>query len=102
MSDSKRTRINDSLHVTEVGDADFALTVAAGGPVFERDTSPLGYSNDGRLKIVRTDRVGVRGGRAVVDTGDDHVEFFTMEQKVADALIAGYDYARHLDEKEAR
>lgn len=69
-------------------------------PVFERDQSPLTSSNDGRLWI-GTNPAGT-GGFAVIDSTDDHVEFFTMKREVADAMVAGYDYARHVDERAAR
>jgi hypothetical protein len=60
-------------------------------PAFEEATSPLHHSNDGRMEIRKTTNPI---GFVVVDTTDQHVEAFTRKGEIADAFIAGYDYAR--------
>jgi hypothetical protein len=67
--------------------------VRARYPVFERDTSALVHSNDGRI---RADRELNTNGWMVIDRNDDHVELFTMKRTIADAFIAGYDYAERI------
>ena len=59
-------------------------------PVFEEITPPLYASNDGVLQIEKTENPK---GFAVVDATDRHVELFTLMQPIADAFVAGYDYA---------
>lgn len=59
-------------------------------PIFEQSTSPLYASNDGVLQIERTSNPK---GFAVVDATDRHVEMFTLKRPIADAFVAGYDYA---------
>lgn len=62
------------------------------GPVFEEVTSPLYLSNDGNLSIENVTDTKPHGF-AVVDNRDRHVELFTLKREIADAFVAGYDYA---------
>ena len=62
------------------------------GPVFEETTSPLYASNDGVLQV-ENERESRPHGFAVVDATDRHVELFTLKREIADAFVAGYDYA---------
>jgi hypothetical protein len=64
-------------------------------PVFERDTSSLTTSNDGRMRIER-ERETTPNGFVVVDNEDRHVELFTLKSEIADAFVAGYDYRERL------
>ena len=64
-------------------------------PIFERDTSSLTRSNDGRLVIER-ERETTPNGFVVVDESDRHVEVFTLKAEIADAYVAGYDYRERL------
>lgn len=60
-------------------------------PSFEDHTSRLHYSNDGHLHV--TPQSNPPKSFVVSDGRDQHVELFTMERKIADAFVAGYDYA---------
>lgn len=60
-------------------------------PVFEEATSPLYYSNDGRMQIEKA-----TDGFAILDATKKDVEMFTHQRVIADAFIAGYDYAERL------
>jgi len=67
--------------------------------IFEQSTSALYYSNDGRMQVER-ERETNPAGYAVVDANDRHVELFTLRREIADAFIAGYDYAQRLAEQD--
>lgn len=63
-------------------------------PSFEDHTSPLAFSNDGQLQVVK--QSNPPKSFVVADERDQHVELFTKERKIADAFIAGYDYCDRL------
>lgn len=63
-------------------------------PSFEAHTSPLVFSNDGNLQIVK--QSNPPNSFVVADDRDQHVELFTQDRKIADAFVAGYDYAERL------
>lgn len=60
--------------------------------VFEDTTSPLDRTNDGTLRVDPV-RETQPHGWAVVDTRTDHVQLFTLKREIADAFVAGWDYA---------
>lgn len=62
------------------------------GPIFERFTSPLYQSNDGRLKISEERRVEPTT-YSVVDEENGETVLWTHERVLADAFVAGYDLA---------